>query len=147
MRCLLFQCRVPSAGSAEKPRLCGSHLRPPHPSLFWPSSFDVGSCERHHSKRNSFSFRFYFTLFGARLWKWRSRNSEARVLSLCVRACVCMCVCVGVSRTCREYPTAAVERTSGVHFKWFNIIGLFLAQNIAGPGLILIDKYCLLIFH
>lgn len=64
---------------------------------------------------------------------------------VCVR--VCMCVCVGVSRTCREYPTAAVERTSGVHFKWFNIIGLFLAQNIAGPGLILIDKYCLLIFH
>lgn len=44
-----------------------------------------------------------------------------------------------------KYPTAAVEGTSGVHFKWLNI-DLFLAQNIAGPGLTFTDKYRLLYF-
>lgn len=65
---------------------------------------------------------------------------------MCV--CVYVCACVeGASCTRRKYPTAAVEGTSRAHFKWLNIIDLFLAQNIAEPGLTFIDKYRLLIFH
>lgn len=64
-----------------------------------------------------------------------------------MRECVCVCVCRGISHMGGKYPTAAVEGTSGVHFKWLNIIDLFLAQSIAGPGLTFIDKYRLLIFH
>lgn len=58
-----------------------------------------------------------------------------------------MCACparVGVSCTCRKY-FAAVRGTSGVHFKLLNIIDLFLAQNIAKPGLIFVDRYHLFV--
>lgn len=61
---------------------------------------------------------------------------------------MCLCACparVGVSCTCRKYLVAAVRGTSGEHFKLLNIIDLFLAQNIAEPGLTFVDRYHLFV--